>query len=343
VTNPQSAIGNAHLQMLAHIRKQWFLLALVAILVIGMVWPEELGKLADAVPRQFIVATVLFLMSFTLDSQSMHRAIRSPAPTLLAVFISFGLAPPLAWLAGRQLDGELAVGLVIAASVPCTLASAAVWTRRARGNDAVAMLVTMITNFSCFVITPAWLALLAGRSARSLAENPAENLPLRLIKLAVVPILAGQLCRKWPPAAALADRRRTALGVAAQFGILSIVFVGAVVCGQKFSDSRGALSIGFGTLVFVVAAVAIVHLSLLITGIHSARMLGMNRADSIAVAIAGSQKTLMIGLDIALEFGGLTILPVVAYHVVQLVLDTLIADRLAQGAIDAAHSNSASG
>ena len=36
----------------------------------------------------------------------------------------------------------------------------------------------------------------------------------------------------------------------------------------------------------------------------------------------------MVGLSVATEyFGGLAILPMVAYHVGQLVLDTIIADR----------------
>ena len=54
------------------------------------------------------------------------------------------------------------------------------------------------------------------------------------------------------------------------------------------------------------------------------------RADQIGVAFAGSQKTLMVGLAIAIEFGGLAVLPMVAYHVEQLLIDTVLADRLRQ-------------
>ena len=55
--------------------------------------------------------------------------------------------------------------------------------------------------------------------------------------------------------------------------------------------------------------------------------------DSIAVAFAGSQKTLMVGAYVALAVGPLAILPMVAYHAVQLFVDTLIADRWAQAEI----------
>ena len=46
------------------------------------------------------------------------------------------------------------------------------------------------------------------------------------------------------------------------------------------------------------------------------------------MAFAGSQKTLMVGLMVAITLET-TILPMVAYQVLQLVVDTLVADRLA--------------
>ncbi|MDP7304159.1 MAG: bile acid:sodium symporter, partial [Pirellulaceae bacterium] len=48
--------------------------------------------------------------------------------------------------------------------------------------------------------------------------------------------------------------------------------------------------------------------------------------DQIAVAFASSQKTLMVGLLMAMSLQ-VSILPMVTYHVMQLLIDTLIADR----------------
>ena len=59
----------------------------------------------------------------------------------------------------------------------------------------------------------------------------------------------------------------------------------------------------------------------------SALLLGMRREDRIAVGFAGSQKTLMVGLQLCIELQ-VEMLPMVAYHVGQLLVDTLIADRL---------------
>ena len=58
-----------------------------------------------------------------------------------------------------QLAPDFSFGLMIAASAPSTMAAASVWTRRAKGNDAVSLLVTILTNGFCFLVTPAWLVL----------------------------------------------------------------------------------------------------------------------------------------------------------------------------------------
>ena len=57
------------------------------------------------------------------------------------------------------------------------------------------------------------------------------------------------------------------------------------------------------------------------------RFVGVNRRDAVAVGFAGSQKTLPVGVEICAQLG-VTILPMFAYHVGQLVVDTLVADRL---------------
>ena len=56
-------------------------------------------------------------------------------------------------------------------------------------------------------------------------------------------------------------------------------------------------------------------------------MLGMPRDQQFAVGFSGSQKTLMVGLSAAISMG-LNIIPIVAYHAMQLLVDTVIADQL---------------
>jgi sodium/bile acid cotransporter 7 len=124
------------------------------------------------------------------------------------------------------------------------------------------------------------------------------------------------------------------LSTAAQLGVLLMVFVGAVGSGRTLAGlDRGSL-MSVGNVGLMVFAVAAVHVALLSIGFGLSRVLRIGRADAIAVAFSGSQKTLMVGAYVALAVGPLAILPMVAYHASQLVIDTLVADWLRQRGSD---------
>ncbi len=310
--------------MLAILKRRWFLIILTAILVSAILRAPDLEGLAESVPRDWIIAAVLLAMALPLRIDALLSTLSRPAPALLAVLINMAVVPLLAFAASRLLIDELAIGMIIASAVPCTLASAAVWTRLAGGNDAVSLLVTMITNLACFLVTPTWVQLLVGRTETSL---PFGQMVLKLFLLVVVPIVVAQLLRTIPMIGRWATGNKLALSVFAQCGILSIVFVGAVRSGLQLNQLGDQPAKFAGQVILMLVLVAAVHTLAWGIGFASARKLGMARADQLAVAFAGSQKTLMVGLAVALEFGGLAVLPMLAYHVEQLFIDTLLADR----------------
>src|SRR5271170_2293003 len=132
--------------MLRVLARRWFLLLLVAGFTVAGVAPGLLHWTRHADP-QWVMAGALFLSAWTLQSRSLYRAVMRPWPALWAAFISYGPLPALAWTLGRTLPNEdFRIGLMIAACVPCTLASAVLWTRLAGGNEAVALLSTLLTT-----------------------------------------------------------------------------------------------------------------------------------------------------------------------------------------------------
>jgi sodium/bile acid cotransporter 7 len=317
----QAAIAN-------FVRGRWFLLVLALALLVGMGWPRPLEPLADAFPQDLLVASVMFVMALPLDAQSMGRALRRPQAVLLGVAINYGFLPLVAWGVAQFLRPDLAIGLLIAASIPSTLASAAVWTGRAGGNDAVAILVMMITNLTCFVVTPAWLLLTTGAKVEG-EYAEAGAMIVKLLWVAVLPIVLAQTVRLWGPVAAAIARHRKALGLFAQWGILAMVFFGAIRAGLQLEVAPAGSRLGPFDLAAMVASVVFVHVTALTAGHLFGRWIGLGWDDRVAVGFAGSQKTLMVGLTLAIEyFPQAPILPVVAYHVCQLLVDTLVADWL---------------
>jgi len=310
--------------MLAFLRQRWFLLGLIGVLVAGITWPTMMRPVASLISGDVILALVTFIMALPLETRMLWRAVRRPGPAWLGSLLSIAVAPPLGWLASRVLPTELAAGVVLATTVPSTLASAAVLTRRAGGNDAVAFLVTMITSLTCFLVIPSWLMLLVGIRA----EVNFGQIVIGLMLLVVLPIIMAQLLRQWPPIGSRATRHKAVLSVIAQVGVLVMVLIGAVFCGERVATLENDSEVTLLNILLMIVAVAAVHTAIVVMGFALSRMLSIDKADAVAVAFSGGQKTLMVGAFLAMAIGPLAILPMVAYHAAQLIIDSLIADWL---------------
>jgi sodium/bile acid cotransporter 7 len=325
--------------MLSFLRQRWFLLALVAALWAGLAWPDVMKPLVRWLPGEALVASTTFIMALPLETAALWMAARRPGPAWLATLLNSGVAPPLGWLAGRMLPADLATGMIVATSVPCTLATASVFTRRAGGNDAVSFLVTIITNLACFLVVPAWFWLLvSGESNADIrqAEIDYGEIALGLIALVVLPIVVAQCLRQVRSIGSWAARHKHSLSLVAQVGVLLMVLVGAVDCGHRLGAASNGSALSSDSIVAMIFAVTLVHVTLLLLGFGLSKALGFVRADAIPVAFAGSQKTLMVGAYLALAVGPLAILPMVAYHAAQLIIGTLLADWLRNGSNAAA-------
>lgn len=294
----------------------------------GYAFSTSLQPLVDArVFRRIVVATVLFVMALPLEFRVVVDSIRKPLPILLSLGITFGILPLMAWGISTQLCEEFRIGLMVAAVTPCTLASAAVWTRRAGGNDAVAMMVTIATNFSCFLISPIWLYISTGYEVE--LSSRMGDMIFKLGLLVVVPMVLAQLLRRDHRIADWATDNKTLIDNLGQCGTLTMVLIGSAMIGQKFALPEATAGPSNSDYVAMLAAVIIIHLSMLWLGHLLGQFCGILRKDRIAVGFASSQKTLVVGLHIAVTyFGGLVMLPIVMYHISQLLLDTVIADKL---------------
>ena len=313
--------------MMQFFQRQWFLISLLVVFIAGIGFPAVFEPFANArTLRNAIVATVLFIMALPLDTQSLGNSIRRPWPALLGSFVNVLVLPLLAWAGAQLLSGDMKTGLLVTAAVPCTLASAAVWTRRAGGDDAVSILVTTITNVSCFLTVPFWLYMTTGSEMSSEDQMQLARMPIRLGLLVVLPMALAQVVRQHAAIGEWATRNKPLLSKVAQIGILSMVLAGATFCGLKIAETDWTSFSGFPMMCLVAT---VLHLAVFAIGMRLAVLCGFSRPQQIAVGIAGSQKTLMVGLDIAISyFGGLAILPMVAYHFIQLMADTVLADWL---------------
>jgi predicted Na+-dependent transporter len=146
-----------------------------------------------------------------------------------------------------------------------------------------------------------------------------------------VPVALGQLARMIPEIARRATEWKIPIGILNRCLILTVVLSAAVKAGTRCR----ATPIPPALLLILIAACLGIHLATWITGWFSTRLcFRLSRETAIAVSFSSSQKTLPVGLYVASQFFpqlGLASLPMLVYHVTQLVCDTWIASSLANG------------
>lgn len=334
--------------MLQFLQKRWFLICLTLLIAAGIAlggwYPLQVKPSAEAVNPLVTTALILFLMSFSLETRQLRAALRAPLPVGLGMILSIGLAPLLG-LALMPVQGlvDFRYGLLVATAVPCTMAAASVWTRKAHGNDAISLLVTLTTNLASVATIPFWLSIatwafpfaVSAADAGTISLQTGGLLDLRrtvleLVGGVLVPIFLGQGCQQIKRFSTWGRLYKSQIGVASQVLILIMVWTASAKGGIRLSQTH--VTISLASILLVWGSVIVVHLATLYAGLYSARGLGITRADQIAVAFAGSQKTLPVGLLVSEALSrqaGLSfaVFPMLMYHASQLFLDTLIVEQ----------------
>jgi sodium/bile acid cotransporter 7 len=306
--------------------RRWFVLALAGGGGAALARPGWFAW-TDGLDPRLVVAAALFLMAWTLPTRSLARVLARPWPALWAVAISYAFLPAAAWLAGSVLPDDFRIGLLLIASVPCTLASCVLWARRANGDEAIALLVVLGTTATGWLVTPAWLALTTGSAVALDTPGMMRDLLLTL----VLPVGLGQGCRAFGPLMRAATRGKDALGALAQVLVLIVLLKAAANVGQRLAEGTVAAA---GAWVPLVAVFCVgLHLAALALGLWGGRWLGFDWPSRVGIAFACSQKTLPVALLLFERYFQaaypLAVLPLALYHFGQLLVDTFIADALA--------------
>ncbi|QDT63097.1 bile acid:sodium symporter family protein [Calycomorphotria hydatis] len=316
--------------------KNWFLVGLAVVIptgiLLGLFAGETLvGRAVHGLDTRITTAMILLLMSFTLDTKRLTKALREPLPVFTALVLNTVCIPLLAWPISLLFSTpDFRYGLLIACCVPCTMAAASVWTRQAGGNDAVSMLVTIITNGFCFLTTPFWVLMTTGVG---ITLDPWEMMQ-RLFFTAVIPMIVGQVARNLPMLADFAVRYKSGWTTLAQCFILAIVLHASAGGGSQMHATGVAPNLW--ELLTVAVACTVIHCSALFAGWWISGQLKFPAVDRAPVAFSGSQKTIPIGMLVATSptmFGNpdllgegigvpFAVFPMIIYHATQLFIDS---------------------
>lgn len=303
---------------------------IVAALLLATIVPVT----GEARPVAQVVANVAVFVLFlfyglrlsrreVLAGLGNHRLL---VPLSLWVFGGMAAAGWLAWqVSAPVVPAAVALGFLYLGVLPSTVQSATVYCSLAGGNVASSVVAAALVNIMGVFISAPLFSLIAGGEGVAFQGDTLVN----VLTMLLLPFVLGQvlqgLVRKW-----VADHRR-AISVLdrASIGIAVYVAFSGAVEQNVWRDVDAQ----------VWGVIALACCVLLVFAYGGAWLLGgvlrLPRGDRIAMLFGGAQKSIAMGAPLATVLfppakAGIILLPLLVYHLAQMVVAAPIAGRLAR-------------
>ncbi|WP_246449416.1 bile acid:sodium symporter family protein [Novosphingopyxis iocasae] len=307
-----------------------FVLLLFATVLLASVLPVS-GRSAEiaSIVSSAAIFLLFLLHGLRLPREELGRALKNwklQAALFVFVFaVMAGAGYGLSHLAMIWLPTDLALGLLFLGTLPSTVQSATAYSSLAGGNVAASVVAAALLNLVGVVLTPILFAALASTAGVSVTGDAV----IRIMTILLLPFALGQILQKWLRPL-VAERKalvtwmdRTAIAIA-----VYVAFSGAVVDGALGQVSASEFAV-------MGAAIA----AFLAFGFGGAWLVGgllrLDGPDRRTMLFSGAQKSIAIGAPLAAilfsaDRAGIILLPVLIYHLSQLVLSAPLAARLGE-------------
>lgn len=310
-------------------------LALVSGVALGLANPS-LGCLADRYSlSKFSTFGIFIIAGLTLRSGDIGAAAEAWPVGVFGLVSILMISPYFskAILQMQMQPQEFVTGLAIFSCMPTTLSSGVALTQLAGGNSALALAMTVISNMLGILIVPFSISKFIADGVG--VSVPTKQLFRSLVLTLLVPLILGKVFREsFKGLADFVDQNRKL------FSKFSALFL-SLVPWIQVSRSRSLLlmvkptvflmAIGMGALLHVILlafnVLAIWSLSAVTAGSKSSFS---KKENASALVLVASQKTLPVMVAVVEQLGGafgesgLLVLPCVAAHLNQIIIDSLL-------------------
>eukprot|EP01084_Bolivina_argentea_P306920 530435_1 len=336
--------------------KYYLLIGLIFVLILGSTVPtigHKQGPLHTQITSGWVaVGMIFFVTGLGVKTSEIKKA------TLfcqLNIFVHFfiyiyhpciGIALRSILKATTEISPYILDGLLITLCLPTTISSAVVLTVNSSGNEAAAVVNTTVANLLGIILTPGLILLFLGNHGNVDIGTVFYKLALRVI----LPFSIGQIIRKigGNKAQNFIQKSKAILKKISETLLLFIIF-----CAISEAFYTG-LAADYMDIIIVFVIILFIHvLTLMIvwylSGIRGPpdtitetrkccskhNCLKFNIYDRIAILFCGSQKTAAFGIPIVSslfesnQYLGIYLVPLLVYHPLQLIIDSLIVQPLA--------------
>lgn len=315
------------------LKRNWFPITLVLSFIAGYVFRHVGVALNPDSFGTYAVVIVIFLITgYTMPTEALVRGVTDLKLHLymeIFIFVVF----PLYVLASTLLLGDLfrpevVAGLFALAVLPTTITSCTVFTQATNGNVAGTMFNAAFSNLVGVFLSPLLLSLMLQSTGRALPMDQLTGIFIRLGILMIIPIAIGQIMRRVYPA--FSEKHGPVLRKSTSIAILLVVFfnVAAAAVDEAFMANLGTMG---GPTVYLIIS----HLVLLALAWGGARLFRLGWANEMSVIFTAPHKTLALGAPlVAIYFAdrpeviGIALLPVILYHLVELLVAGVLRSRL---------------
>ncbi|MBC9246796.1 bile acid:sodium symporter [Paracoccus sp. 11-3] len=305
-----------------------YMFLLIGVVALGVILPAQgIGAKILGQITFWAVALLFFLYGAKLDTASVRAGfmnLRLQSLSFLATYVMFPvLGLLIAWTMGDQLGPELTLGILFLSVLPSTIQSSIAFTAMAGGNVPAAICSASLSNLVAVVLTPTLMALILHQSG-GISTDAISKIALQIL----LPFVLGQLLRRWIGGFIL--RHKFLTMIVDRGSILLIVysaFSAGTVAGIWSAIPLNRLLL-LGAVICVFLAISM--WLMVLTG----RFFNLPAPDRTTLLFCGSTKSLASGLPIATAIFpasqvGAIILPLMLFHMIQLLVCAVIAQRKA--------------
>jgi len=286
---------------------------------ISLCWSTDIG-----------IAGIFFFYGLRINPTQMRAGVLNWKLHILIQLTTFVLFPALILLTISFLpetrDELLWIGIFYVAALPSTVSSSVLMVSIGKGNVPGAIFNASFSSILGVVVTPLWM-----RFYLSQAQGGAANFSdilLRLLLQIVLPLAIGFLLHRL--LSSFAEKQKNRLRFFEKAVIVTIVYT-----AFSTSFTEGVFSdYAFSTILGVALGMAILFTLVYWILKLVCKMLRFSREDSITAIFCGSKKSLVHGsamvkvLFQGVASSGLILMPIMIYHIIQLVVVSVIATKV---------------
>ncbi len=315
-------------QTLSKVGVNGFLLGLFIAIALAYLFPE-LGTVHSGLPWKPVINVgigfVFFFYGVKLDPIQLRKGLSNWRLHLLIQGCTFLFFPVLVFLLNwfnPWMEEEFILGVSYLSALPSTVSASVVMVSIAGGNLPAAIFNASVSSLLGVVFTPAWIGVLSDRESGEIDFWSSLG---DLSQKVLLPVFLGILSHKWlyPKLKNFLPK----LKFVDQSVIMMIVFTSfsESFAGKIFHSYSilSLLGLAFGMLSIFLGALILIY--------FVSSWLSFSRQDKITASFCGSNKSLVHGVVIGKVIFpdplvlGLVLLPVMLYHIQQLIFGSMLA------------------